>query len=200
MKHEIINVHLSGIKQQARVLDGIVIPESLIAQTIPWMPLLYKIQKIVGDRVLVTSVLSSFNGEARSGSSHPNGWAIDITFPDRIASGVNPHFENDIYLMTYLASRLTGPIALAFESDHVHIELSNSLKGVYRYPTSRPQHYHNDKLPSPRIIPDEQLWSVKVNSISLDPNANSALMKQRQATNARLPDEVRNAMIAQVNV
>lgn len=192
-----IKVTLSGTTQQAFDADGVVIPERLATQAAPWMPLLRRLQRIMGDRLLVTSVSSSFSGEKRAGSSHPNGWAIDVTMPDRITKGINPHFENDIYLMTYLASVIKGPVILAFESDHIHIELSSIMPGVYRYPTSRPQYYSNDKLKSPRVVQDEVLWKVTPSSVAYDSNLNALLVKQREATNTPLPAPIRLQMIAQ---
>lgn len=191
-----IKVNLSGTVQEATDVEGIVVPTNLVAQTAPWMPLLRRLQLIMGDRLLVTSVASSFSGEKRAGSSHPNGWAIDVTMPDRITKGVNPHFENDIYLMTYLASVIQGPVILAFESDHIHIELSSVMPGVYRYPTSRPMHYSNDKLKSPRVVQDEMLWKVTPTSVAYDPSLNALLVKQREATSIVLNPAIRAQMIA----
>lgn len=191
-----LKVNLSGIVQEAVDADGIVVPKNLIAQAAPWMPLLRRLQLIMGDRILVTSVASSFSGEKRAGSSHPNGWAIDITMPDRVVKGVNPHFENDIYLMTYLASVIQGPVILAFESDHIHIELSSVMPGVYRYPTSRPEHYTNDRLKSPRVVQDEMLWKVTPTSVAYDASLNQKLVKQREATSIQLNPAIRAQMIA----
>jgi len=173
---------------QALTDGNLVIPEHLIEQTSPWLPLLCSIQNIVKDRILVTSVLSSLDGMARAGSSHPNGWAIDITFPDRLVQGINPHFENDIYLLTYLASRLKGPLIIAAESDHLHLEVSTVMSGVFRYPTKRPTFYRNDKNRDPRTISDEQLWTVTPTSISLMPDQR-LLVSQRKVTERVLPTE-----------
>lgn len=138
-----------------------------------------------GDRILITSVVTSFDGTPRSGSSHPNGWAIDVTFPDRLSPGINPHFENDIYLMTHLAHFLKGPIMIAFESDHLHIEMSSLLSGVYRYPNSRPSFYSNDELQQPRVNADSELWKATRTSITLMPDS-KLINEQRRTTEKKL--------------
>lgn len=194
-----ITVSLGGIKSKARLIGGIIIPVSLYDQALPWIPFLTKIQRIVGDRLLITSVKDSFSGAPRTGASHPNGWAIDVTLPDRIRPSQNPHLENDIYLMTHLSASLSGPILIAFESDHIHIEVSDVLKGVYRYPTSRPVFYSNDKLVSPRIIQDEQLWKVQPDSIILMKDQN-LITKQRVYTEKLLSVELLTQMIAKTNL
>lgn len=195
----VISVQLSGQSQSATDLDGVVIPERLSSQAKPWLPLLSQIQRVIGDRLLVTSVNDSFNGERRSGSSHPNGWALDFTMPDRIVNGVNPHFENDIYLMTHFASILQGPLIMAFESDHVHLEVSPRMAGVYRYPTLRPHSYLNDRTNSPRVNRDEQLWRVTPTSIALLPDE-MPLVNQRRLTATKLSQSELEKMLSSVRI
>lgn len=194
-----LKVHLGGQTQPSKDINGVIIPITMLDQYAPWAPLISSLQKIMGDRMLVTSILQSFNGQMRSGTSHPNGWAIDVTFPDRVVPKENPHFENDIYLMTYLAGKLKGPVMFAFESDHVHIEVSDIITGVYRYPTSRPTYYSNDRLVSPRLVSDEQLWSVTPTSIILMKDQ-SRLLAQRKATDSKLSRAQLSSFISRISL
>lgn len=194
-----ISVSLGGSKTEAVVMNNVIIPIRLIEEATPWLPFLLQFQKIIKDRVLVTSVKHSFSGGIRAGTSHPNGWAIDITFPDRIKPNENPHLENDIYLMTHLAAKLTGPVILAFESDHVHVELSDIMAGVFRYPTSRPGFYVNDKIPSPRLVKDEQLWKVTPTSITLLKDQ-SLILRQRSKTDSILTPVAISAMVSRITL
>lgn len=191
-----IEVTLGGVAQRAQEVDGVVVPASLISQTVPWMPLLAALHKIVGGRVLVSSVITSYDGSPRQGTSHPNGWAIDVTFPDMLTPGVNPHLDEELQLMTYLAKRLQGPVMFAFESDHIHIEVADEMRGVYRYPTLRPYNYKNDVGQHLRSQKDDQLWKVTPSSISLMTDQ-SPLTKQRKITETTLsPDRLRIAIQA----
>lgn len=199
IKRETIMTTIAGRTVPSYVTRNVVIPETLLQDATPWLGLLYSFQEIVGDRVLVTSVRTSFSGEKRSGTSHPNGWALDVVLPDRIVPGVNPHFENDIYLLTYLASRLRGPLLIAAESDHLHIEISEILKGVYRYPTSRPNYYTNDKLKSPRTVRDELLWRVTPDSIYLMKDSKELNM-QRVASERYLTETQVRDYLAKVTI
>lgn len=200
-RYNTIRVKLSDVEQPAAEIEGVIIPLSLVSdpRMQAWLPLVKSIQTLVGDRVLVTSLTNSFDGTPREGTSHPNGWAIDITLPDRIVQGINPHFENDIYLMTYLSHLVSGPVMIAFESDHIHIEVSDVIKGVFRYPTSRPYYYTNDKHVSPRHVSDEKLWLVRPDSISLVKD-DLPLIAQRKATQTPLPLEALLRKLRQVSL
>lgn len=194
-----IKVHLGGVSKLATVIDDVIIPSEMVNDYMPWAPVITALQRVMGDRMLITSVIKSFNGDPRTGTSHPNGWAIDVTFPDRVVPKQNPHFENDIYLMTYLAGKLSGPIMIALESDHAHIEITNIMPGVYRYPTSRPAYYSNDRIISPRLIQDEQLWKVTPSSITLVTDQ-SKLLTQRNLTLKPLSRSELNSAIAKVSI
>lgn len=178
-----ITVSLAGTSQPAiETPEGIILPNVLAEQARPWMPFLAQFAKIVGDRVLVTSVRNSFSGDSRTGTSHPNGWAIDIMLPDRVSNRVNPHMSDNLSLMLELSRRLRGPIMLAFESDHVHIELTNVMPGVYRYATLRPEFYINDRMQKGLTFDSQRLWKVTPTAITLLGDDN-LLNTQRSITN-----------------
>lgn len=183
-----ITVSLAGTSQPAlETQDGIIIPSILSDQTKPWMPFLTQFARIVGDRVLVTSVKDSFSGDSRTGTSHPNGWAIDIMLPDRVSNKVNPHMSDNLSLMLEISRRLRGPIMLAFESDHIHIELTNIMQGVYRYATLRPEFYVNDRVQRGPSYDAQKLWKVTPTAITLLSD-DSLINAQRQITNKSLSE------------
>lgn len=162
-------------------------PPHLVAEVGNWMANLVPIQRLLGDRMLITSIKSSLTGEIRSGSSHPNGWAIDVTFPDRwIHEDINPRFDNDLRLMWGLASLEMNDVMIAVESDHLHIERTKILPGVYIYASMRPEFYTSDVLRQPRTIKDGTLISVTPVSIYLDPAIDGKMIKQRQLTDSTI--------------
>lgn len=195
-----IKVNLAGVTQDAtETKEGIIVPDSLAEQVRPWMPLLNKIAKLAGDRVLVSSVQDSFTGQNRSGTSHPNKWAIDVLFPDRTTGKVNPHLSDNLSMMLEISRRLRGPVMFAFESDHIHIELTNIMPGVFRYATLRPEYYANDRLQLGPPADSQRLWSVQPTKIELLQN-DSLINAQRIATNTVLSNSDLVRMISQVTL
>lgn len=148
-----------------------------------WEDVLIPIQMLMKDRMLVTSVISSMDGDKREGSSHPNGWAIDVTFPDRsIGFQENLRLDNDLRLLLALATIKLDKFMIAVESDHLHIEFTDILPGVYIYSSLRPQYYLSDRMKQLRTIPDAELITVKPDTIFYDQNTNKLMMKQREFT------------------
>lgn len=148
-----------------------------------WEDLLTPIQLMMQDRMLVTSVISSMDGDKREGSSHPHGWAIDVTFPDR-STGFqqNLRLDNDLRLLLALATLKPANFMIAVESDHLHIEITDILPGVYIYSSLRPQYYTSDKMKQMRTLPDAELITVKPDTIFYDSQVNKLMCRQREFT------------------
>lgn len=184
-----IRLHIQGRTIElvpAEANPSILIPTHLLSQSPNWIKILDPIQKLVGDRLLVTSIKDDLEGNVRSGSSHPNGWACDFTLPDRWKGpDDNPRYDNDIRLLMSLSALHINNVMIVAESDHFHLEASNILPGTYIYSYQRPEFYLSDRLPQHRTIPDRTLITVRPTSVFVEKDIMDKMLNQRKITESR---------------